>query len=114
MALFAPNADVNDYGARGKKGIATGKLGANSYVPDGLTKAQYEAQRAKEDKNKADNYQRNVAKAGKFLDYTQFYLDRGTDTNENWNKDINKGHRMAKTKFDWSGKKEESKQWFTK
>lgn len=78
-----------------------------------MTKEQYEAQRNKEAKVKADNYAKNVAKAGKFLDYTKFYIDRGTDTNEAWNKDINKGHRMAKTKFDWSGKKEESKGWFT-
>lgn len=94
--------------------MSVGKLGAKSYVPDGLTKAQYEAQRSKESKSKADNYQKNVAKAGKFLDYTQFYIDRGTDTNEKWNTDINKGHRMAKTKFDWSGKQEEAKGWFTK
>lgn len=95
--------------------LGTGKLSAKSYVPDGLTLAQYEAQRSKETKGKADNYQRNVAKAGKFLDYTQFYIDRGTDTNESWNKDINKGHRMCKTKYDWSGEKiEESKGWFTK
>jgi hypothetical protein len=89
-------------------------LGSNSYVPDGLTLAQYEAQRNTEAKKKADNYKKNVAKAGKFLDYTQFYLDRGTDTNEAWNKDINKGHRMAKTKYDWSGKQETAKGFFTK
>lgn len=79
-----------------------------------MTKEQYEKVRNKDNKAKADKYAMNVAKAGKFLDYTQFYLDRGTDTNENWNKDINKGHRMAKTKYDWSGGVEEAKGWFTK
>lgn len=73
--------------------------------------------RTKEDKKKSDNYQKNVAKAGKFLDYTQFYIDRGTDTKDDWKSDVNLGHRMTKTKYDWSGGKgteTESKGWFTK
>ena len=78
-----------------------------------MSKAEYEKVRASDNKAVQANYARNVAKAGKFLDYTEFYTKRGTDTSEAWNKDINKGHRMAKTKFDWSGKKEESKGWFT-
>jgi len=90
------------------------KLGSKSYVPAGLTKDQYEKIRSKDSKSKADNYAKNVAKAGKFLDYTEFYINRGTDTSEAWNKDINKGHRMAKTKYDWSGQVEEAKGWFTK
>jgi len=114
MDLFAPKKDQNDYGARNKKNLAQGKLSGNSYVPAGLSKDQYEKIRKGDTDKAAANYQKNVAKAGKFLDYTQFYLDRGTDTNENWNKDINKGHRMAKTKYDWSGGKEEAKGWFTK
>jgi hypothetical protein len=88
----------------------TGTLTGNSYVPNGLTREQYAALRAKQDKKKDANYQRNVAKAGKFLDYTQFYIDRGTDKSEAWNKDVNKGHRMAKTKYDWSGSKDNKKQ----
>jgi hypothetical protein len=79
-----------------------------------LTRAQYEAIRAADDKKKAENYQKNVAKAGKFLDYTKFYIERGTDTSEAWNKDINKGHRMAKTKYDWSGQQSDAKGWFSK
>mmetsp|Transcript_9016 Transcript_9016/g.17003 ORF Transcript_9016/g.17003 Transcript_9016/m.17003 type:complete len:169 (-) Transcript_9016:1769-2275(-) len=115
MDLFAPKADQNDYGARNKKQIGTAKLGDNSYIPAGLTKAQYEAIRSADEKKKAENYQKNVAKAGKFLDYTQFYIERGTDTSEAWNKDINKGHRMAKTKYDWSGKEvDAAKGWFSK
>merc|ERR1719253_940404 len=116
MDLFAPQADQNDYGARNKKNIGTGSLGANSYIPDGLSKAEYEAVRKGEDKKKADNYQKNVAKAEKFLDYTQFYLDRGTDVNDDWAKNKNTlGHRMAKTKYDWTGQKtDESKGWFSK
>lgn len=82
-----------------------------------MSKAQFEKLRAKEDKKKSDNYQKNVAKAGKFLDYTQFYIDRGTDTKDDWKKDVNLGHRMTKTKYDWSGGKgteNENKGWFTK
>ena len=45
-----------------------------------------------------------MAKAGKFLDYTDFYTKRGTDLNQNWKKSVTLGHAMAKTKFDWSGK----------
>ncbi len=103
MDLWAPVADSNDYGARSKKKIVTGQLTDKSYVPAGLTKAQYEKIRAEADKKKAANYQKNVAKAGVFIDYTDFYLKRGTDVNGSWMKLPNLGHRMAKTKYDWSG-----------
>ncbi|KAL3811101.1 hypothetical protein ACHAXA_009871 [Cyclostephanos tholiformis] len=111
MDLWAPVADSNDYGARGKKKIATGKLTERSYVPSGLTKAQYEKIREEADKKKAANYQRNVAKAGVFIDYTDFYRKRGTDVNGNWMKLPNLGHRMAKTKYDWSGEKQDAPVW---
>ena len=95
--------------------LATGKLSKNgSYVPAGLTKEQYEKVRNKDTKSKADNYAKNVAKAGKFLDYTEFYINRGTDTNDKWAKDTNLGHRMCKTKYDWSGEDNEAKGWFSK
>ncbi|KAL3827660.1 hypothetical protein ACHAXA_000533 [Cyclostephanos tholiformis] len=106
LDLWAPVADSNDYGARNKKKIAIGKLTEKSYVPTGLTKAQYEKIRADADKKKAINYQKNVAKAGVFTDYTDFYLKRGTDVNGSWMKLPNLGHRMAKTKYDWSGETE--------
>ncbi|KAL7545740.1 hypothetical protein ACHAWF_009093 [Thalassiosira exigua] len=105
MDLWEPVKDSNNYGARGKKNLKTGALTDKSYVPFGLTKAQYEKVRADESSKKAANYQKNVAKAGKFLDYTEFYLARGTEEGGNWMKMPNLGHRMAKTKFDWSGEK---------
>jgi hypothetical protein len=106
MDLWAPVADSNDYGARSKKKkIATGKLTEKSYVPAGLTKAQYEKIRTEADKKKDANYQRNVKKAGIFLDYTDFYMKRGSDEGGSWLKLPNLGHRMAKTKYDWSGTK---------
>ena len=74
-----------------------------SYVPSGLTAAQYDSIRKQQEKKKADNYARNVAKAGIFEDYTEWYTKRGTDTKQAWAKDVNLGHRMAKTKYDWSG-----------
>lgn len=116
MDLFAPVSDQNDYGARNKKNLSSGKLGDSSYVPAGLTKAQYEAIRAADEKKKKDNYAKNVAKAGVFTDYTAWYTKRGTDTSEGWAKSVTKGHEMAKTKYDWSGEKDENKQgeWFTK
>ena len=103
LDLWAPVADSNDYGARGKKKIVTGKLTEKSYIPSGLTKAQYEKIRAEADKKKAANYQKNVAKAGVFEDYTEFYVKRGTEVNGSWMNLPNLGHRMAKTKYDWSG-----------
>lgn len=78
-------------------------LAPQSYVPAGLTAAQYNAQRSKERSAKEKNYQKNVAKAGKFEDYTDFYLKRGTDQNGSWLKAANRGHKMVKTKYDWDG-----------
>ena len=76
-----------------------------SYVPMGLSAQQYDSIRKGEAAKKDANYKKNVAKAGIFEDYTAFYTKRGTDTKQAWAKDVNLGHRMAKTKYDWSGKK---------
>lgn len=103
MDLFAPNKNVNDYGARNNKNVKLGKISEKSYIPAGLTQAQYEKVRAGEVAKKAERYQKNVNKAGKFIDYTDWYIKRGTDTKAEWKSDINLGHSMAKTKYDWSG-----------
>ena len=103
MDLWAPVKDSNDYGARGKKNTKTGTLTDKSYVPSGLNKAQYEKIRGEQDKKKDANYQRNVKKAGIFSDYTEFYTKRGSGENGSWLKLPNRGHDMAKTKYDWSG-----------
>lgn len=80
-----------------------------SYIPQGLSPKQYSALRSTERKKKEDNYKRNVAKAGVFEDYTEFYTKRGTDLSQDWAKNKNTlGHRFAKTKFDWSGKSGEA------
>merc|ERR1712032_179990 len=106
MDLFAPKKDQNTYGARKKKNLSLGEIQeGKSYVPSGLTASQYSNIRKDQVKRRAENYQRNVAKAGVFEDYTEFYLKRGTDTSQDW-KTKNKntlGHRMAKTKYDWAG-----------
>jgi hypothetical protein len=81
--------------------LKVGDLSKNSYVPEGLTKAQYKKIRTQEQKKKESNYNKNVKKAGVFEDYTVFYNKRGTDTNSKWYKDVNNGHRMAKTKYDF-------------
>jgi hypothetical protein len=111
LDLWEPVKNSNEYGARNKKNIKVGQLTERSYVPLGLTKAQYEKIRADEQAKKAANYQRNVNKAGKFLDYTEFYLARGTDLKDSWYNAPNRGHRMAKTKYDWSGEKNDAPLW---
>merc|ERR1711935_550023 len=109
MDLWAPVSDSNDYGARGKKkSTSTAAMGNRSYVPSGLSKAQYEKVRAEADKKKDANYQKNVKKAGIFQDYTDFYMKRGSDENGSWMKLPNRGHDMAKTKYDWSGETDQN------
>ena len=103
MDLFEPVKTQNDYGARKGKQLKQGKITGSSYIPNGLTASQYEAIRKKEADKKAANYQRNVAKAGIFTDYTEWYKKRGTDTTQGWAKSATRGHEMAKTKYDWSG-----------
>eukprot|EP00520_Triparma_pacifica_P016094 CAMPEP_0118634040 /NCGR_PEP_ID=MMETSP0785-20121206/1325_1 /TAXON_ID=91992 /ORGANISM="Bolidomonas pacifica, Strain CCMP 1866" /LENGTH=169 /DNA_ID=CAMNT_0006524969 /DNA_START=512 /DNA_END=1021 /DNA_ORIENTATION=+ len=108
MDLWKDRADSNDYGGRSKKvewsAKGLGKIqDGKSYVPSGMNAAQYNAMRAKERKAKEDNYARNVAKGGKFEDYTEFYKQRGTDLNGSWLKSVTRGHKMVKTKYDWGG-----------
>ena len=104
MDLFAPKSDQNNYGARDKKVLKVGQINqGKSYVPNGLTAEQYNKVRSGEAQKKAANYQKNVKKAGVFEDYTEFYVKRGTDVGEGWFKSPTRGHRMAKTKYDWSG-----------
>lgn len=109
MDLFAPNANQNEYGQFKKKGLKVGELGAKSYVPEGMSKAEYAKIRAAEQKKKEENYQRNAKKAGVFEDYTAFYTKRGTDTKQGWYKDPNRGHRMAKTKYSFDTGKDGKK-----
>lgn len=106
MDLFSPVADQNDYGARKKKKLVTGKIGSNSYIPSGLSKEQYEKIRAEQEAKKAAKYQKNAAKAGKFEDFTKWYKERGTDVTDGWIKSVTRGHTMVKTKYDWSGDKD--------
>mmetsp|Transcript_1417 Transcript_1417/g.3138 ORF Transcript_1417/g.3138 Transcript_1417/m.3138 type:complete len:164 (-) Transcript_1417:98-589(-) len=104
MDLFT--REKSFYGAREQKNLKQGKIEAGkSYVPAGLSAAEYQKFRETEAKKKRDNYERNVKKAGVFTDYTDFYLKRGTDTSQAWAKNKNTlGHTFAKTKYDWSGK----------
>ena len=69
--------------------------------------AEYAKIRAADEKKKAENYQKNVQKAFKFEDFTSFYLKRGTSEGGSWLNAPAKGHRMAKTKYDYSGAKVE-------
>merc|ERR1711937_1134781 len=85
-----------------------GKQG-KSYVPSGLTAKQYDEIRKGQVRKKQENYAKNVAKAGIFEDYTDWYIKRGTDLSQDWAKNKNTlGHRMAKTKYDWAGNKGKS------
>mmetsp|Transcript_25822 Transcript_25822/g.39622 ORF Transcript_25822/g.39622 Transcript_25822/m.39622 type:complete len:158 (-) Transcript_25822:30-503(-) len=103
MDLFEPVKTQNDYGARGGKKLAVGKITDKSYVPAGLSATEFASIRKRDADKKAANYQKNVAKAGIFEDYTDWYAKRGTDNTQAWKKSATLGHRMAKTKYDWSG-----------
>jgi len=101
LDLFKPYAARNDYGQRKNKNVKIGKITNKSYIPAGLTQQQYADLRKAEKAKKDQNYARNVAKGGKFQDYTDFYIARGTDTDDKWKKSVTLGHTMAKTKYDW-------------
>merc|ERR1712157_347657 len=103
LDLWAPVSTSNQYGARSKKNLKTGKLTNRSYVPSGLTKAQYEQVRKEADEKKNAVYAKNVKKAGKFKKFSDFYTKRGTTVGGNWMNEDNRGHVMCKTKYDWSG-----------
>ena len=83
--------------------LKQGKLTDNSYVPAGLSKAEYEKVRSKDAAKKSSNYDRNVKKAFKFQDFDQFYLKRGTSEGGSWLKSAGRGHTFTKTKYDYSG-----------
>jgi hypothetical protein len=69
MDLFAP---VKDHDARAKKNIKLGSLTEWSYIPTGMSKAEY-ARIRKSGKDKKDkNYAANVGKAFKFIVYTEW------------------------------------------
>ena len=46
-----------------------------------------------------------------FIDFTEWYKKRGTGEGGNWLKAPNRGHQMAKTKYDWSGEKNDAPLW---
>ncbi|GKY94891.1 hypothetical protein MPSEU_000454000 [Mayamaea pseudoterrestris] len=100
LDLFDPKR--NKYGAREKKNVKTGTLTSKSYIPSGLTKAEFEKVRARDAAKKEESYKKNVKKAFQFEDFTNFYLKRGTSEGGSWLKAPALGHRMAKTKYDWS------------
>jgi len=102
LDLWAPVKDSNQYGARGKKNLKTGKLTKRSYVPSGMTKAQYEQVRKDTDAKKNARYSKNVKKAGVFKKFSAFYQKRGTKVGGEWMDEDNRGHMMCKTKYDWS------------
>ena len=102
MDLWEPVKNSNEYGARSKKNVKVGSLGANSYVPAGLTKEQYAKVRAEEAKKKADNYNRNVAKAGVYEDFTAWYAQRGTELGQSWKKKVTLGRKFVRRMIGYS------------
>jgi len=83
--------------------LKQGKITDNSYIPAGLSKAEYEKIRAADQAKKDNNYAKNVKKAFKFQDFDEFYLKRGTSEGGAWLKSAGRGHTFAKTKYDFSG-----------
>jgi hypothetical protein len=81
--------------------LKTGKVASNSYVPAGLTLAQYQKVRAADEAKKDSNYKKNVSKAFKFQNFDEFYAKRGTDVNGKWMNAPGKGHTFTKTKYNF-------------
>ena len=111
MDLFTPVADQNDYGARNKKGLKQGSITGGSYVPAGLSAEEYKKVRAADAAKASANYEKNVKKAFKYTDFTDFYLKRGTSEGGSWLKSAGRGHTFAKTKYDYSGASDDTKGW---
>lgn len=88
-----------------------GSITSSSYVPAGLTTEQYRKIRETDAKKAESNYEKNVKKAGKFQGFDDFYAKRGTDVGGSWIKAPGRGHTFAKTKYDYSGAKDETKGW---
>jgi len=102
MDLWKPVSKSNEYGARRGKDIRQGKLAKNSYVPAGMSKAEYEKIRTTESRKKTDRYNKYAAVGEEYGDFQDFYAQRGTDSNAQWRGTTN-GHTMCKTKYDWQG-----------
>ncbi len=66
---------------------------------------------SKADKKKDDSYQKNTKKADAFQDCTVFYMRSVFDKNGYWLRLPKCGHKMAKTKYNWLGKKNDSPIW---
>jgi len=109
MDLFEPVKNQNEYGQYKNKGLKVGALSSRSYVPQGLSKADYQKVRDADQKKKDANYAKNAKKAGKFLDFTDYYIKRGTDTSQAWYKSPSRGHTLAKTKYDFDTSKDGKK-----
>lgn len=103
-----------------------------------MSKSDYDKIRQNDVKKRDENYKKNVAKAGKFEDFTDCklwyhpcfsvmclsgvfspaipvfsltvgYTKRGTELNQGWIKSATRGHTMVKTKYDFSGGKDNKK-----
>ena len=91
--------------------IKQGSITSSSYVPAGLTAEEYKKVRDADAAKAAAKYDFNVKKAGKFLGFDEFYQKRGTDPTGSWLKAPGRGHTFAKTKYDYSGAKDDTKGW---
>ena len=80
-------------------------------MPAGLTADQYRSVRAADAAKAKARYDKNVAKAGKYLGFDTFYNKRGTAEGGSWIKAPGRGHTFAKTKYDFSGEKDDTKGW---
>ena len=73
-----------------------GKLTNNSYVPSGMSKAEYDKIRTKEKQSKEQKHNKYAGKKDEYGEFQDFYAQHGTDKNAAW-------RTMCKTKYDWQG-----------
>jgi len=101
MDLWAPISKSNDFGARTGKKLQAAALGRNSYVPEGLSKADYMKVRNNDDQKKKKQYSKVMSKVGSSTSFYSWYKSRGTDKGDKWLDADGRGHAFAKTKYNW-------------
>merc|ERR1719331_3095585 len=78
----------------------------NGYVPNGLSEAEYKAQKKAEANQKAQN-KLKYPKGKAFVNVKDYLLDLAAKQKFQGSKYTSTGHAYVKTKYDWTGSKKQ-------